>query len=71
MSTNFMRFRIALMLAIFVTPLTANAQTNPKQQTPLSDAPVLKLEKILQAPADASADWAKLRGKLVVVEFWG
>jgi len=69
MSTKSVRFRIALTLAVLVTAVTANAQTNQKQ-TVLSDAPALKLEKLLQAPAGASADWAKLKGKLVVVEFW-
>ena len=33
-------------------------------------APPLNLSKILQAPADASADWAALRGKVIVIDFW-
>jgi uncharacterized protein (TIGR03435 family) len=69
MSTKSVRFRIALALALFVTALTAKAQTNQKQ-TGLPDAPALKLEKLLQAPAGASVDWAKLKGKLVVIDFW-
>ena len=70
MLTKSVRFRIAVTLAFFVTAVTANAQTNQKQQAVLPDAPALKLEKLLQAPDGASADWAKLKGKLVVVEFW-
>ncbi|HSE31760.1 MAG TPA: TIGR03435 family protein [Pyrinomonadaceae bacterium] len=70
MSTKSVRFGMALTLVVFVTALTADAQTNQKQQAALPDAPPLKLEKLLQAPPDASADWAKLKGKLVVVEFW-
>ena len=34
-------------------------------------APALDLEGILQAPSGASADWTSLKGKAVVVEFWG
>jgi uncharacterized protein (TIGR03435 family) len=35
-----------------------------------SSAPDLALEKILQSPAGARADWESLRGKVVVLEFW-
>ena len=33
-------------------------------------APAIKLEKLLQAPSGASTDWEKLKGKVVVIEFW-
>jgi thiol-disulfide isomerase/thioredoxin len=33
-------------------------------------APPLTLSKLLQAPANAAADWEALRGKVVVLEFW-
>src|SRR5947199_6002703 len=33
-------------------------------------APELGLEQLLQAPADAAANWEKLKGKVVVLEFW-
>src|SRR5439155_4111948 len=33
-------------------------------------APELRLEKVLQAPAGTKTDWASLRGKVVVLEFW-
>jgi uncharacterized protein (TIGR03435 family) len=32
--------------------------------------PPLRLAALWQAPADARADWAALRGKVVVLEFW-
>src|SRR5665213_906859 len=34
-------------------------------------APPLVVKELLQAPSGARADWASLRGKVVVVEFWG
>ncbi len=37
---------------------------------PGQPAPELSLTKLLQAPDGASADWASLRGKVVVLEFW-
>ena len=70
MSTKSFRFRIALTLAVFVTALTVNAQINQKQQAPLRDAPILKLDKLLQSPPGSSTDWTKLKGKLVVIDFW-
>jgi len=33
-------------------------------------APALRFVRLLQAPAETKADWASLRGKVVVVEFW-
>src|SRR5262245_46570784 len=33
-------------------------------------APPLTLERLLQAPAGAKADWSALRGHVVVLEFW-
>ena len=33
-------------------------------------APPLNLSKVLQAPADATANWGAFRGKVVVLEFW-
>jgi uncharacterized protein (TIGR03435 family) len=34
-------------------------------------APEFGLEKVLQAPAGAEVTWASLRGKVVVLDFWG
>src|SRR6266404_4540676 len=33
-------------------------------------APPLRLAEILQVPEDADAAWEKLRGKVVVLDFW-
>lgn len=49
----------------------SGAQVNqPVNLNPGSAAPELALEKILQAPRDARADWANLNGKVIVLEFW-
>ncbi len=63
-------WRSIRILALLVPALSASAQTNPKPTAALRDAPVLKLDRLLQAPAGASTDWARLKGKLVVIEFW-
>lgn len=34
------------------------------------EAPPLTLSKILQAPAEARANWEALRGRVVVIDFW-
>jgi len=73
-ATKRIRFLSVLTLAVLATALSgmviANAQTSQKQQAALRDAPALKVDKLLQAPPDAATDWRKLRGKLVVIEFW-
>jgi uncharacterized protein (TIGR03435 family) len=64
-------FRIILSVAALLTvTMAANAQPNQTKQPALRDAPALKLDKLLQAPAGASTDWTKLKGKLVVIDFW-
>src|SRR5262245_41452281 len=64
-------FRIILSVAVLLTAtMAANAQPNQTRQPALREAPALKLDKILQAPLNASADWARLKGKLVVIDFW-
>jgi hypothetical protein len=62
--TKTVYLRLILTLALFATAVTCNAQTTQKQQAALRDAPVLKLDKLLQAPPEASADWSKLKGKM-------
>ena len=52
---------VALMLA------TPSLWAHPEKGTP---APPLDTLKLLQAPVGASADWASLKGKVVVLEFW-
>lgn len=56
------------VLAWAVTGRAAEAETvAPKVGEP---APPMTLEKLLQTPAAAKADWNNLRGKVVVLEFW-
>src|ERR1700752_2881386 len=68
--TKTLSFRVILMLAVIFTALTSYAQPNQKQSAVLRDAPVLQLDKLMQAPPGASTDWSKLKGKLVVIDFW-
>lgn len=53
------------LAALLWTP--SNSHALPANGTP---APPLKLPLLLQAPQNASANWAALRGKVVVLEFW-
>jgi uncharacterized protein (TIGR03435 family) len=55
----------AALLAVALIPAAAAAQ--PKAGEP---APSLSVERLLNAPDDASAEWDNLKGKVVVVEFW-
>lgn len=56
---------MALVLTAFSHPIVYAAPPRVGDQ-----APALDLEKLLQAPAGAKADWEALRGKVVVLEFW-
>src|SRR5713101_5460785 len=65
-------FPAILGLAIAVV---SNVQAaTPPIQNPVpvigNAAPAIKLEKLLQAPPNASTDWEKLKGKVVVLDFW-
>jgi thiol-disulfide isomerase/thioredoxin len=55
---------ITLAAALFGT---AFLWAHPEKGTP---APPLDRLKLLQAPLGARADWASLKGKVVVLEFW-
>jgi thiol-disulfide isomerase/thioredoxin len=66
-----MHIRIALRgsLITLVALLlgTPSLWAHPEKGTP---APPLDSLKLLQAPLGATADWASLKGKVVVLEFW-
>jgi uncharacterized protein (TIGR03435 family) len=66
-----MHIRVALrdsLITLVVVLLgTASLWAYPKRGTP---APPLYSLKLLQAPVGARADWASLKGKVVVLEFW-
>lgn len=55
----------AALLAAALFPAVAAAQ--PKADEP---APPLSVDRLLNAPDGASAEWGNLKGKVVVVEFW-
>lgn len=52
---------------LLVSAAQGTACVPPKKGDP---APPLKIARVLNAPADAKLDWASLRGKWVVLEFW-
>jgi uncharacterized protein (TIGR03435 family) len=63
-----LRFPARAMMALLagvLFPSAAEAQPKPDQP-----APPLSVERLLNAPDGASAEWAHLKGKVVVVEFW-
>jgi len=59
--------RCSLITLVAVLLGTASLWAYPKKGTP---APPLDTLKLLQAPLGARADWASLKGKVVVLEFW-
>jgi thiol-disulfide isomerase/thioredoxin len=64
--------RISIFL-IGIAALQAVAQTaDPNPDVPKSGAlaPPLTFDHVLQAPDGSKQDWASLRGKVVVLEFW-
>jgi uncharacterized protein (TIGR03435 family) len=67
------------VLALAILGLAIAAISNVRAATPLIQnpvpvignvAPAIKLERLLQAPPNASIDWNKLKGKVVVLDFW-
>lgn len=57
----------SLIVLVAVLLGTASLWAHPAKGAP---APPLDSLKLLQAPAGARADWASLKGKVVVLEFW-
>jgi hypothetical protein len=62
------RFGFKAMLATWVTIATFGAHGSGPEVG--KEAPPLNSSKILQAPAEASAKWEALRGKVVMIDFW-
>jgi uncharacterized protein (TIGR03435 family) len=60
-------FRDSLITLIAVLPAALSLWAHPEKGTP---APPLDSLQLLQAPLGARADWASLKGKVVVLEFW-
>jgi len=51
--------------------LMAGASLAPTESVKVGDkAPPLNIERLLQAPGNDAADWGKLEGRVVVLEFW-
>jgi uncharacterized protein (TIGR03435 family) len=58
---------------IFLALAAAPSYGGPMAEAPPAPgekAPPIAVETLLQSPAGAQADWEKLRGKVVVLEFW-
>ncbi len=71
--TALIRGVIPAILLLAIAPLLGvQATTAIQNPAPVigNVAPPIKLEKLLQAPPGASTDWEKLKGKVVVIEFW-
>ena len=77
--TSWKTDRKRAIVAIAILGLGIAAISNVSAATPLKQnpapviggvAPAIKLEKLLQAPPNASTDWDKLKGKVVVLDFW-
>lgn len=60
-----LRFLAVSFVAVLLG--TASLWAHPEKGTP---APPLDSLQLLQAPMGAKADWASLKGKVVVLEFW-
>ena len=71
---NWKRAVRALAIPMLAVAAILSVQATPQrqEQAPIAGnrAPAIKLEKLLQAPPGASTDWEKLKGKVVVIEFW-
>lgn len=65
MRIRVVRWRLITLVVVLLG--TASLWAYPKRGTA---APALDSLKLLQAPAGAKADWASLKGKVVVLEFW-
>jgi uncharacterized protein (TIGR03435 family) len=63
-------FWIALAVACAGMAFSQTPAGNTSMPSVGMAAPELSLTQVMQAPAGASADWAGLRGKVVVLEFW-
>lgn len=57
--------KVLPLLAFLLLPLFASAY--PLKSAP---APPLRFSQVFNAPAGTRTDWAVLRGKVVVIEFW-
>ncbi len=62
---------VACALLLTMGAIPASGQVPPSSTAKLgAPAPELGFEKLLQAPEGTKTDWASLRGKVIVLEFW-
>ncbi len=62
---------ISMVVTMYAVGGPARAQkARPEPPKVGEPAPALRFVRLLQAPAETKVDWASLRGKVVVVEFW-
>jgi len=63
-------FALAILCLLSLSLMVSGQVNQPANLQPGAVAPEIVLEKILQAPAGTKTDWASLRGKVVILEFW-
>lgn len=65
-----MRHTLIALLATMALTMPSVAQTKGGGPNVGDPPPALSFQKLLQTPDGAVADWAALKGKVVVLEFW-
>jgi len=62
---------ISMVVTMYAVGGPARAQkARPEPPKVGEPAPALRFVRLLQAPAETKVDWASLRGKVVVLDFW-
>jgi uncharacterized protein (TIGR03435 family) len=64
------RVRSVAFAVSAVSSIAASVAAQTAQLRVGDPSPQIKLEKLLQAPPDASTDWQKLKGNVIVLDFW-
>ena len=62
--------RFGRLLVVFISAMFLGSFTAAAQLIAGTNAPPLQFTQLLQAPPGTQTDWASLRGKVVVLEFW-
>lgn len=70
MTIRFQAVKLPTATLILTLCMRAFALSNEHGPKVGDRPPAFELEKLLQAPPGAEASWEKLRGKVVVLEFW-
>jgi thiol-disulfide isomerase/thioredoxin len=63
-------FLKTVLVVMYLLPTVSSAQFEKAIAKIGENAPPLNLTKVIQGPDIADLNWEKLKGKLVVIEFW-